>query len=147
MWWGEVRISSWWQVQHRQAWVEHRQEQERGMARVHAWVQHDCSQSSVLHVPRIHHATSAEIFGLPHWYIISCSHLGFECVVFLWEILLSVMVWVSSSVSPLECVRCWDIDVLEIVFSTISTISSWLGEGNTMSSWTIWPWVCWHCCH
>ena len=64
--------------------MEHRQEQERGMARVRAWVQHDCSQSSVLHVPRIHHATSTEILDyLTDISLVVVSHLGFECVVFL----------------------------------------------------------------
>ena len=52
-------------------------------------------------------------------------------MVLLGQVLLPVVVRVSPSVAPLEGVRGGNIDILEVVVSSVGTIRSRLGEGDT----------------
>ena len=49
-------------------------------------------------------------------------YLGFEGVVLLTEILLPVMVRVSSSVPPLKSLVCRHVDVLEVVVPGVAAV-------------------------
>ena len=51
-------------------------------------------------------------------------------MVLLTEILLPVMVRVSSSVSPLKGLVCRHVDVLEVVVTGVAAIRAWSGDGQ-----------------
>ena len=61
------------------------------------------------------------------------SHLGFESVIVLREILLPVVIWVPPPVSPLEGGGSRDIYILEVIISSIAPVSSRSGYGQTSS--------------
>ena len=57
-------------------------------------------------------------------------HLGLECVIFLAEIFLPVMLGVASSVAPLKLFLSRHIYVLEELVAPIATIGTGSGDGE-----------------
>merc|ERR1739847_234479 len=64
--------------------------------------------------------------------------LSFECVILLAKILLSVVVGVAASVTPLERLVGGDIDVLEVSVSG-SVVAVGAGAGNGKRAGPVWP--------
>ena len=84
--------------------------------------------SAVAVVPlQLKYKTSRLLLWL--YYFPVLAYLGFECVVLLWEIFLSVMVWVPPPVAPLECLVGGDVYVLEIIVRSIASLSR-CGQSN-----------------
>ena len=138
--WEPRQFSRQFLSQRRRAWAGSRLGRGGRVPCIHC--RHGYSQNNALRVRRSHHSTSAETRKIrvkmsDFCHTIKLSpYLGLKCVVLLWEVLLPVVLGVAPLVSPLECLVCGNINVLEILVRAVGALA---GDGQGALGTLGWP--------